>query len=76
LFSIDPFQRIQTGDFSRLLLKSAEPLGIMQKITHPFCFPWEKVDFVGSYTSLTKIEVRKPVACVPFSKKNGSLIGI
>jgi DNA-directed RNA polymerase subunit beta' len=69
LFSIDPFQRLQTGDFSRLLLKSAEPLGIIQKITHPFCFPWEKGDFVGSYTSLTKIEVRKPVACLPSSKK-------
>jgi hypothetical protein len=69
LISIDRFQRLQTGDFSRFLLKSAEPLEIRQKFTYPFCFPWENGDFVGNYISLIKIEVRKPVACLFYSKE-------
>lgn len=55
-------QRIQTRGFSRILLKSAEPIGVSQNFTHPFLFPWEKGDFVGNYISLIEIEVGKSIS--------------
>ena len=67
-FSPEPFQRIQTGDFSRFLLKAAESLRVSQNFTHPFSFPWEKGDVVGNFISLVKIEVRKPIVCLSFTK--------
>ena len=69
LFFIESFQQIQTGHLSRFLLKSAESLGINQNLTYPFLFPWKKGDLIGSYISLTKIEIRKPNTYLNYSKK-------
>jgi hypothetical protein len=62
LFSVESLYRVRTKDFSRLFLRSADPLRRNRNFLHPFLFPWKKGDFIRSNTSITKVEIRKPAS--------------
>jgi hypothetical protein len=61
LFSVESLYRVRTKGFSQIFLKAANPLKKKQNFLYPFLFPLKKGDFIGEYTSITKIEIRIPI---------------